>query len=174
MTFREFLAFFIWIKARWIASIKERAPEGFGVSDFLIDLIGIGRERCEKFRPLTELDQEKFIACIGSLEKRGGGGRGLANLVAHAAAGIKHQTHRERRIILREIGDLLLNAVFKYPKIGCGQIRHVGAGCRYRMDRHQNQRSIHAEMLTGNCVGIESAGWSGRGTIETTGPLDGV
>ena len=53
------------------------------------------------------------------------------------------------------MSDLLLNAVFKYPKISCGEIRHVRAGCRYRVNRHQNHRSIHTEMLARNCIGIE-------------------
>jgi hypothetical protein len=41
---------------------------------------------------------------------------------ATCAAGIENETHRERRNVLGEVFDILLDAVFKHSEIRCDEI----------------------------------------------------
>src|SRR5579864_5941856 len=140
---------------RHVDAIEQgRAPLGLRERQPILDFLGLFGESLDQLRAVAEFDQEELVLRVGGLHELRDGLPRFLELRAHAAAGVEDDSHRQRGIFARKLGDLLLDLVFVQLEIFFVQAGHEtahGIG-----DRHwdQDQRGIDANI--GAAVGDRS------------------
>ena len=89
--------------------------------------------------------EESFVAWIGVLEQGTQSLFGGPERPLHAAAQIKHDSHRNRRVLFAKGANLLLDSVLgQQERITCQPIDNGPATVNH-VDWNQNQRGVGAE-----------------------------
>src|SRR5712691_10803857 len=130
---------------------QRRAALGLRERQPILDFLGLFRESLHQLRPVAEFDQEELVLRVRRLHKLRDRLPRFLQLGPHAAAGVEHDPHRQRGILARKLGDLLLNLVFVQFEIFFVQARHEpahGVG-----DRHRDQDQCGIDANIGAAVG---------------------
>ena len=132
-----------------VDGVKQSGPAlGLREGQAILDVLDVGCEILDQLGAVVELHQEEFVFRIGGLEKLGNGLAGLAQLVPHAAAGVKNQTDRKRRILAGKMDDLLLALVLEHLKVlflqaGYKAVQGIGYG-----DVDQDDRRVYTDVAS--------------------------
>ena len=105
---------------------------------------GLGKVRY-LVRLVRERDHEELVLRIGGLEEFLYSFASALNLAAHAAAHVENYAQRNRRVLTREMADILLVLAFKNLEIFFVQASHQAIHWIGDSDRNQNQIHLRSD-----------------------------
>ena len=112
----------------------------------ILNLFEVPGEGLNQVGGIVELDQKKFVFGIRSLEELGDREAGLLQFASHRAAAVEDHADRKRRILARELADLLLLLILKnfevlFIETSHETVQRIGHG-----NRDQHERAVHTNV----------------------------
>ena len=112
--------------------------------------IGMIRGKClADFYPAVEVDHLGEVTWLQALDKIGGGGLKRAQLAVHAGAAVEQQRQGDRLLFPVEVGQVLLDPVFKHAEVFFFKVDDVAAGLVNNCDVQRHDVDAGAERTLG-------------------------